>query len=408
LIGNDLANELTGNDGNDVLRGGGGHDRLIGGLGHDELHGGPGRDIAVIDTVWAEADPLVWLLGWNIREAGGSYVNQLFEIELVQLNDRVVSLTTQIAATGDFNLDGGSDVLWRNVNGEAYVWRSVSPATGAFLGQSLGQVDTAWRLQWAGDLNGDGEADLLWRNVSGELYASVSTTGAGVDLVGRSLGQVALDWQVQPVGGDFNGDGRADILFRHPNGEVYVWRSSLDFDAGYQGQSLGFTSLDWRIEGLGDFNGDERSDILWRHANGEVYLGVSSFSPFGSMAALEGQSLGPVDLAWAIAGVGDFNGDDLSDVLWRHSSGEVYLWSTTYYNGAATMTGQSLGVVANDWSIADIGDLNGDGRSDVLWRRTNGDVYAWQSHGHGAVAFDGQSLGNTPTDWRIVSDFHGV
>ena len=39
------------------------------------------------------------------------------------------------------------------------------------------------------------------------------------------------------------------------------------------------------------------------------------------------QPIGVAPLEWIIAGVGDFNGDGKPDILWRNtSSGENYVW----------------------------------------------------------------------------------
>jgi serralysin len=173
----------------------------------------------------------------------------------------------------------------------------------------------------------------------------------------------------------------------------------------FDGHTLGLVGNDWQIQGLGDFNGDLRSDILWRNAAGDVYVSQSQIT--GGQVSLVGQSISSVPNDWTIQGVGDFNGDGRSDILWRNVSGEVYVWNSNT-NADISFVGQSLSFVALDWHVADIADLNGDGRSDILWRRANGDVYAWNSHASGAVAFDGQGLGNTPTAWHIISDFHGV
>jgi hypothetical protein len=35
---------------------------------------------------------------------------------------------------------------------------------------------------------------------------------------------------------------------------------------------------------------------------------------------------GPVDLAWTIQGVGDFNEDGRADILWRQTGGQVAVW----------------------------------------------------------------------------------
>src|SRR5205085_1360931 len=84
----------------------------------------------------------------------------------------------------------------------------------------------------------------------------------------------ADEWQPPVVtsgrSGDFNGDGTADILWRHTSGAVYEWLLNGTSIIG-QG-SPGSASTDWTIVGVGDFNGDGTADILWRHTSGLVYI----------------------------------------------------------------------------------------------------------------------------------------
>ena len=59
-----------------------------------------------------------------------------------------------------------------------------------------------------------------------------------------------------------------------------------------------------------------------------------------------------------------------------------------------------LGIIGSDWSVAQIGDFNGDGISDILWRNTDGatgidlmsnaSVSAWAS------------LGTVTADWSVA------
>ncbi len=80
-------------------------------------------------------------------------------------------------------------------------------------------------------------------------------------------------------------DGKADILWRHISGVVYLWLMSGTTIIG--GGSPGSAPTDWTIQsfrercggpastcpvarGTGDFNGDGKVDILWRHTSGAL------------------------------------------------------------------------------------------------------------------------------------------
>src|SRR5207237_936192 len=124
----------------------------------------------------------------------------------------------------DFSGDGHSDVLWRNTStGENYIYL-MNGLTVASQGSINAVSDQAWQVKGIGDFDGDGKADILWRNSStGENYIwlmnGLSTASQGsVNFVDPASG-----WQVQGIG-DFDGDGKADILCRNTStGENYIY-----------------------------------------------------------------------------------------------------------------------------------------------------------------------------------------
>ena len=86
----------------------------------------------------------------------------------------------------------------------------------------------------------------------------------------------------------------------------------------------------------------------------------------GTTTDFQGSPATVSDLNWEIKGVGDFNGDGSSNILWRNSStGEVYIW---LMNGLNVASQGSLGKVDQNWQIKRTGDFDGDGKADILWR----------------------------------------
>ena len=86
-------------------------------------------------------------------------------------------------------------------------------------------------------------------------------------------------------------------------------------------------------------------------------------------------------LAWQIADVGDLDGDGRADLVWRNTeTGGLAAW---IMNGLTVAPAVAIATtVPLAWQIAGVGDLDGDGRADLVWRNTeNGAVAAWFMNG---------------------------
>jgi len=85
-----------------------------------------------------------------------------------------------------------------------------------------------------------------------------------------------------------------------------------------------------------------------------------------------------VPTSWSVAQTGDFNNDGYTDILWHNTNGDTAIWLMTP-NGTQVqvLSTTDLGVVPTSWKIAGTGDFNADGFADILWRNTNGDTSIW-------------------------------
>ena len=78
----------------------------------------------------------------------------------------------------------------------------------------------------------------------------------------------------------------------------------------------------WHVDGTGDFNGDGKSDVLWQNDNGTPAIWLMDGTNVIGAGAV-GSNPGP---SWHVDGTGDFNGDGKSDILWQNDSGQAAIW----------------------------------------------------------------------------------
>src|SRR5216117_447960 len=278
----------------------------------------------------------------------------------------------------DFDGDCKSDILWRNsATGKDYLWL-MNGLTIVSQGSLNTVDDQAWQVQGIGDFDGDGKADILWRNaLTGENYIWLMN---GLTIAAQGLVNVVDDpaWQVQGVG-EVDGDGRADILWRNlSTGENYIYLMN-GWTIAAQGLVNVVDDQAWQVKGIGDFDGDGRADILWRNSKtGENYI----FLMNGLTVASQGLVNVVDDPAWLVKGIGDFDGDGKADILWRNSAtgeNDIYLM-----NGLTIAARGLVNIVepSSFWELKGIGDFDGDGKADILWRSTaTGENYAYFMNG---------------------------
>ena len=132
----------------------------------------------------------------------------------------------------------------------------------------------------------------------------------------------------------------------------------------------------WHVAGTGDFNGDGRDDILWRNDAGQLsdWLGQAN-GGFVTNDANAFSNAAPTN--WHVVGTGDFNGDNRDDILWRSDSGQLSNWLGTGQWRLRRQRRQCLHHRADQLDVVAVGDYNGDNRDDILWRSDSGQLSNW-------------------------------
>jgi hypothetical protein len=228
----------------------------------------------------------------------------------------------------DFNKDGKTDILWKNLSSGEFGGWAMNGTTGSWIDLDDGgdKNDGAWYFVGTGDFNNDGNTDIIqryhWVNSPGYVRIWLMNGNQRIDI--KEIEAInSNDWHIAGTG-DFNQDGNVDILLRnYVTGSNHVWMMQnyqvigrVDLEAD--------TNLNQRVVGTGDFNGDGKSDILWRNAvtgwNSIWYMNNTTVSSKGTVDIV-------TDLNWHIMGAADFNNDGKSDIIWRNNAnGQNVVW----------------------------------------------------------------------------------
>ncbi len=334
------------------------------------------------------------------------------------------SYAASVASAGDVNGDGYADVVvgapyytnGQNNEGRAYAYHgsasglATSPAWS--FENDLAECELGQKVASAGDVNGDGFGDVL---VASEYCTDgnpdTDREGKAYLFLGSASGLVAtpswtvkggvfdesLGWSVASAG-DVNNDGYDDVIIGAPwasypeghEGRVYVFygsASGLAQTADWTAESnVWWTGFGTWVDSAGDVNADGYDDVIIGHpglsspedAEGRAYVYLGSDTGLAMNAAWSFENNHPEsELGCSVAGVGDVNGDGFSDVIVGAKKyanpdpyeGIAYLFLGSLSGPSLTPDWSKEGDQAYSqysWSVEPAGDVNDDGYDDVL------------------------------------------
>lgn len=353
------ADDLFGGGGIDMLLGGSGSDRLDGGIGNDSLDGGLGRDVALYAISRAGATIVRNANGVFTVNAGSEGIDTLTGIEQIQFGNTLFALT---------RFDSSATVRISNFTSGAGGWTTQDRVPRQMA-----------------DVNGDGLADIVGFGQSGTQVSFATVDGAfALPIVAIANFGGDQGWSSDNIFrrelADVNGDGRDDIV---GFGTFGVLVALAQANGTFAAPSLGSTNFNpangWLSQNgfarsLADVNGDGFADIVGFGVPGTFVALADGRGGFGT-ASFALANFG-VNQGWTSNNqfhreVGDVNGDGRADIVGFGTFGTLVALGQANGTFAAPVLalndfGTSQGWSSQDVFSRDLADVDGDGRDDVV------------------------------------------
>jgi hypothetical protein len=282
--------------------------------------------------------------------------------------------------SGDFNGDGKTDVLiYGNADGSFRLGSSDGVnITFSLMNNASGFGDLldGTRRTFTGDFTGDGKTDVLfYYNGDGKWWLGAST-GSGLSwnnpYTNTGFGNL-LDGNHSFYIGDFTGDGKADVVF-YNNGDGHWWLGVSDgtniafHQASDTSSSFGNMLDPSRHLTTGDFNGDGKLDMVFYNSDGYVWIGLSdgTYINWHQVTPHLAGNLNDPSHRWF---VGDFDGDKKSDLAYYDSDDGTFAIGQSDGTNLTWRQACSVPMMGNLVDMDHLffgGDYNGDGKSDFI------------------------------------------
>ncbi|MFD9359752.1 RICIN domain-containing protein [Streptomyces sp. NPDC060031] len=239
----------------------------------------------------------------------------------------LVPQVTNVMATGDFNRDGRTDIAAVTTDGNLHTFAGRSDGTFEY-GRLMWKADGTWSpatKMIGGDFNGDGITDIasVWSNGALRLYTGQSD---GTLAAGKSMwADEKTNWngmlQLARFKADGSGrDGLLAVWGAGPKGALHAYTTGVDGLLNGQSRNM-WRDASWQgmqQVATGDFNGDGRDDVVGIAGDGALrrYSGNAAAGLDDGVAMWH-------DTTWNGMSVllsGDFNGDGKTDLggLWSN------------------------------------------------------------------------------------------
>ncbi|MEU7134029.1 FG-GAP-like repeat-containing protein [Streptomyces sp. NPDC046261] len=241
------------------------------------------------------------------------------------------------------------------------------------------------------DFNGDGRTDIAAVLKDGSLHAFYAGPD-GTLQYGRELWHdKTWDGKKKIIGGDFNGDGKADILAVAGDGSLHLYAGT---DTGKLATAVkAWKDTSWaKIDVIARYKapGASRDGLIAQWDDKSLFAYTTN--PDGTLSGQKKEVWRDKTWTKKYLATGDFNGDGRDDIAAVAATGALHL----YAGNAKGSFDDARGMWRDDsWGSMRFvlgGDFTGDGKADIVSRWSGkGIPHLYVGDGKGALA-DGRSV----------------
>jgi len=284
-------------------------------------------------------------------------------------------------AVSEVDSNGRTDLVFVNENSNGYPGLAFLPGNGDGTFQGIPAQPIGLYAAVAADLNGDGLSDILSLDQQGNLVTALGR-GNGTFSVTSHVTSAPISEEAAVITGDFNADGKIDAAVIiagnvSPDSLLYFYLGNGDGTFQPAGSPIDLQVAGAAHAVVGDFNGDGKLDLviscdgLYRNQNTSyalVFLPGKGDGTFGTPVPSAPQSSSG---SGSILLSSDLNNDGKLDLIWNTANINTVFMG----NGDGTFQQRPLGLGGTPLAIA---DLNADGIADLV---IGNSVYAGNGDG---------------------------
>jgi hypothetical protein len=298
----------------------------------------------------------------------------------VQWGDVVANKNNYGLNTGiDFNKNNVADTIFWNQNGNIEIMQGVNPSARNFVERV--PTNIGFRIAGLSDFDGDGDTDVLWRNINNGLTFvwimenNVKVRDVFLESVPDSTGYAVALFK------DLDGDNVSDLTWRNlNNGHLVTWllnsngskkrdiiNNKLTIPSGYMISTICSNVQEKNVLGLVLRNFKTNEFLIRKLVNGVMTNSISYPNV-------------PID--YQIKGCADVDGDDFDDIIWQQAStGLAFAWKMQLHNRVGEYMIDTVSP-SSGYELYQFARFDNNKTQDLFWVNRNiGTIVVWQMNG---------------------------